>query len=136
MANRLTGVQSLHDSAVYAAQDIYQKAGITVWINPGTQQNKSWRGYYIDVIVASNPEGTSAWVIEVETEDSVTLSEAQNQWKTYGRVYDNWHLAVPRGLESKARQLLAGQGVSNCTVISWEQKSNGLFTYWGLPGLK
>ncbi len=135
MANRQTGVQSLHDKAVYTARGLYVEAGKKVWINPGSQQNKTWGGYYIDVIVASDSTEKRAWITEIETEDSVSMSEAQSQWKAYGKKYSNWNLAVPIGLVAKARQLLKGQGVSNCTVHGWGLKSDGTIHYLSLPGL-
>ena len=51
-----------------AAGQIYQQHGRSSWLNPDGEKNKSWSGRYIDVIVPSNAEQNSAWVIEVETD--------------------------------------------------------------------
>ena len=128
--------QPKHDAAVSAAKQIYDKKGKFVWTNPGSQKNKSWSGRYIDVITAESPEATSAWVIEVETDGSVSDSEARNQWQDYDKAYQNrWYLAVPTALKGKAEQLIKEYSISHCRVITWTRNANGLHTFWGLPGL-
>ena len=62
---------------------VYQQKGKYAWINPGSEKNKAWNSRYIDVIVAESPDATRAWVIEVETDDSVSDSEARDQWQDY-----------------------------------------------------
>ena len=136
MATRTVGAQSAHDAAVSAAGQIYQQRGRSSWLNPDGEKNKSWSGRYIDVIVPANTEQTSAWVIEVETEDSVSDAEAREQWRDYDQAYQQrWHLAVPAGSADKARGLLTGNGIQHCTVITWARNADGTHTFWGLPGL-
>ena len=136
MAQRPYNSQSLHDSAVYAAQNIYQQYGMHAWVNPGSEKNHPWNGRYIDVIATVNQAADRAWVIEVETADSVSQTEAACQWVDYSSVYSTWYLAVPITETEKARQLLSRNGIQNCIVISWEVNTNGTITYRGLPGLK
>ena len=136
MAHRLIARQSEHDAAVLAAKEIYEGKGKCVWINPGSQKNKAWNGRYIDVIVAESFYATNAWVIEVETTDSVSDSEARGQWQDYDKVYQQiWFLAVPTESKDVAEQLIRRYGISHCSVITWTRDTNGLHTYWGLPGL-
>ncbi len=136
MAVRQVNKQSEHDAAVWAAKQIYEYKGKYVWINPGSEKNKAWSGRYIDVIAAESLDATSAWVIEVETADSVSDSEARDQWRDYDNAYQQrWFLAVPTGSKEAAEQLIKKHDISHCTVITWARDANGLHTFWGLPGL-
>jgi hypothetical protein len=136
MANRVRGQQLQHDAAVYAAKQIYEQHGKHAWVNPGAEKNKAWSGKYIDVIAVNNVSADRAWVIEVETEDSVSDSEAKDQWKDYDSVFTTrWYLAVPLGSEIVAKNLLQKHGISHCTVITWQENPNGTQASWGLPGL-
>ena len=136
MVTRITAKQSAHDAAVGAVKNIYERKAKHVWINPGSEKNKAWNGHYIDIIVANNSDATKAWVIEIETEDSVTDSEARGQWKSYDAAYQTrWFLAVPSGSEARARQLLGKHGISHCKVIAWARNADGGHSFWELPGL-
>jgi hypothetical protein len=136
MADRtFTGTQSEHDDAVRAARDIYRDHGKHVWIDPDGERNMSWSGLYMDVIAANQPNPTVAWVVEVETADSVTDSEATDQWSAYDQAYTAWYLAVPVESEQDALTLLITHGIQHCTVVTWRRNPNGLHTFWGLPGL-
>ncbi|MBU0509560.1 hypothetical protein KKH27_12090 [bacterium] len=136
MTVRYTSSQSGHDGAVNAAGQIYREHGKHAWVNPNEEKNKDWCGYFIDVIAVETRSADHAWVIEVETEDSVSESEAKEQWKDYDKVYTGrWYLAVPRASESEANRLIALHNLQHCTVITWERNANGTHTFWGLPGL-
>lgn len=135
MANRKTTKQSDHDNAVRAAKNIYEQNDKHATINPGSQKNEAFKGHYIDVIARKSASSNSAWLIEVETEDSVSESEAKDQWKTYDDTYSVWYLAVPVDQETDAQSLLESNSISNCTFITWKKKEDGTHTYWGLPGL-
>ncbi len=132
---RVQSSQASHDGAVYAAAEIYRQHARYVWINPNGEKNKDWCGYYIDVIAAEDAQPTSAWVIEIETEDSVTDSEASGQWRDYDKAYTRWHLAVPVASAAEARRLIGVHGIQHCSVLTWQRDSNGTHTFWGLPGL-
>jgi hypothetical protein len=136
MATRASERQSKHDLAVHAAAQIYTDNKRHTWINPDGEKNKNWCGKYIDVIAVKNPRDSSAWVIEIETEDSVSDNEARYQWKDYDSVYTKrWYLAVPAELEEIANNLLQKHGIQHCTVTTWRHNTNGTHTFWGLPGL-
>ena len=136
MVNRNYLIQPQHDSAVRAVKDIYQRHSMYAWINPNGEKNREWCGYYIDVIAVQAREATSAWVIEIETEDSVNETEALNQWKEYDKVYTGWHLAVPTASKSEAERLIHKYGLSHCGIVTWTQNGDGTYSFWGLPGLR
>lgn len=136
MATRPPARQSEHDDAVRAAASIYRERGKVVWINPDGEKNKPWSDRYVDVIALNAASTTSAWVIEVETADSVSEREASGQWEDYAAAYSRrWYLAVPLESEDEARRLLRAHRITNCTVVTWQRNANGTHTFWGLPGL-
>lgn len=136
MANRSYNKQPVHDGAVHAAKLIYQEHGKFAWINPDGEKNKSWNGYYIDVIAVDDPQATSAYVTEIETEDSVNDAEASNQWKNYDEAYtQRWYLAVPTTSKADAEWLLQKHRIVHCQVITWAVDQYSRYTFWGLPGL-
>jgi hypothetical protein len=135
MPTRAPVHQALHDSVIHAAADLYRQRGRNVGTNPGTEKNQSWAGRYIDLI--ANEPGTPerAWLVEFETDDSVTLDEAQEQWADYDRAFNRWYLAVPALSREFARILLEVKQASRCTLIVWRKQDDGTFTFDDLPGL-
>ena len=127
--------QSEHDTVVHALKALYEHHGKRVWINPGSERNYAWCGRYIDVIVVENiREPSVAWVIEVETEDSVTDEEARNQWRDYDQAYQQrWHLAVPMKSAASARELIQQYRIEHCNLATWVLAPNGVYTFNGLP---
>ena len=136
MASRKTTKASEHDAVVRAIKRVYEREGIQAYINPGSQQEKSWGGYYIDVIAVESADERRAWVIEVETDDSISDGEARDQWKRYDDKYDHWFLAVPSASRDEAERLCTEYGISNCTVIAWVHNPGDKFYFRKLPGLK
>ena len=136
MGSRTDKDQSDHDGAIRAAKSIYADHSIRVWINPDGEQNKSWDGKYIDIIVPTASDKHMAWVVELETIATITDQEAREQWKSYDDVYSFWHLAVPRGSEDKAKELLNKYHISNYTMIQWRKEGDGTYTFWDLPRLE
>lgn len=135
MGSRTDKDQTCHDEAIYDAKTLYTNHGIRVWINPNGERNKPWGGEYIDIIVPTASDKHRAWVVEVETKDSITDQEAKGQWKRYDDAYNIWHLAVPRGAEDKARELLNKHHISDYTMLQWMKNEDGTYTFWGLPRL-
>lgn len=136
MATRSGNRQSDHDRAVQAAEQIYRQNGKYAWINPDGERNKSWCNRYIDVVAAEKPDANTAWVIEIETEDSVSESEAKSQWEDYDLAYTgHWFLAIPVASKDRASTLLQNHGIVHCSVITWKSNQDGTHTFWGLPGI-
>ncbi len=136
MGSRTQEKQSKHDEAVQAAGQIYRQKGKHAWLNPGGEKNKEWCERYVDVIAVHNRLSISAWVIEIETEDSVSENEARSQWKDYDGVYSQqWYLAVPVPSKATANTLIQKHAITHCTVLTWQRNTDGTYTFWGLPGL-
>ncbi|MDD9996102.1 MAG: hypothetical protein OXS35_10235 [Dehalococcoidia bacterium] len=127
---------SKHDEVVYAIKREYESHGLQVSVNAGTQQTKEVSGYFPDVYAAQDIHQAPFWLIEVETADSITDSEAQNQWVDYDRAYHPaWWLAVPSACKEDTEELLDKHGIFNCTVVAWEMGEDGAYTFCTLPGL-
>ena len=80
--------------------------------------SKAWNGRYIDVIdviAAESLDATSAWVVEVETDDSVS-----DQWQDYNKAYQNrWYLAVPRPLAARAQVITLQWEIPYLLISCW-----------------
>ncbi len=126
---------SLHDAVVKTAGMIYHQHGKYAWTNPGSEKNKSWNGYFIDVIAANEPYPASAWVTEVETDSSVNDAQARTQWVAYDEAYQVWYMAVPSGHENEARRLFNKYGIIHCTVFTWWTDRDGQIVFSHMPGL-
>lgn len=137
MAIRTQTQKSVHDEVISAARSIYERNGQYVVSNPGPQKNGRWCGRYIDLIVSESILSEEAYVIEVETESSVSSTEAANQWTDYDRTYQHcWYLAVPVASEQNALALLRQYGIKNCRLITWAPAGHQRYTFRGLPGAK
>jgi hypothetical protein len=135
MAIRSVAKQSAHDDVVRAVGQVYRSSGKRVWLNPDGEKNREWAGFFIDVIATAPTLPDRAWVVEVETDDSVCAAEAQSQWARYGDSYTAWCLAVPEGQEETARSLVREHDVRNCRIASWFRLPSGQYAFRGLPGL-
>ncbi len=129
--------QQDHDAVVRAAEDVYEQYGKHAHINPGQEKNYSWNGYWIDIIVPIvAAKDDRAWVIEVETADSVTDESASGQWRDYDIAYaEEWYLAVPVTSKAKAETLLGEHGITHYRIVTWAANTEGGYTFWGLPGI-
>jgi hypothetical protein len=135
MAHRTPSDQREHDRVVLAAQEFYRASGKYCWVNPGTNNNVPCGRYYIDIIASDNPSGENSWLVEVETDDSVSEVEAKEQWKSYAAEYPGWVLAVPQHSAPEAKRLLTKHGISNCMVARWQKKSDGGYLFQQMPGV-
>jgi len=136
MAIRVASNQSIHDDTARAVGRVYRESGKRVWLNLDGEKNKEWSGFFIDVIAVATTTPDKAWVVEIETEDSVCASEAESQWARYGDAYTSWCLAVPGGQEEAALRLIQEHSVRNCRVASWAKDATGQYTFQDLPGLE
>ncbi len=96
MANRLPNNQSVHDRVIEAAASRLDSVNYDIYKNPGQQKNAHVGNNYPDIILTKKGERSLQFIIEVETEDSVNLIEATNQWKRYStRIKASFYILVP-----------------------------------------
>ncbi len=103
-AKRDLGKQSVHDNIVrLAAQRWANLVTDKIAINPGSDKNMwAWAGLannYPDLVGWSDRSGRKLleWVAEVETEESVSYSEARSQWQNNASLGVPFYLIVPKG---------------------------------------
>ncbi len=96
MASRNIITQPLHDQIIQIAYNNLDKINHDVFINPGQQHNTSVGNEYPDIIITNKNDNVVKFIIEVETSDSVNLSEALNQWIAYSKLGGTFYLLVPQ----------------------------------------
>jgi hypothetical protein len=108
MTIRLPKLQSEHDNVIKAAELKYKQfrnLNYTITTNPNQQQNLGIgkeNTVYPDIII-TNTLGVVTSIIEVETADSVSQTEAEIQWKEYAKLGYPFYLLVPEKSALEAR---------------------------------
>lgn len=126
-----------HDQVVRASAETYNQLvqqGYKVAVNPGSEKNQQvGSGNYPDVIVwKPNPppnqtSGTAIIIEEIETEESVTQTEA-NQWKQFGQLsVSKFILIVPATKAREALSLVQSNGVKVSEIWSYENRGGRFF---------
>ncbi len=113
MANRLPNLQSLHDRVIQAASSRLDGTNYDIYTNPESQKNAGIGDNYPDIILTKKGERTLEFIIEVETSDSVNISEATNQWKKYSTgIKASFYILVPLNSKNAAINLCKQIGIS------------------------
>ena len=110
-----------HDEVIAWYAECYKTLGKVVYTNPGPAKNKAWNGCYIDIVALDYPKANAAILVEVETDTSISDTEAKEQWVPYSKNNDGWYLAVPANRAADAHQLLRRHNISNCHVVTWQR---------------
>jgi hypothetical protein len=105
--------QNLHDKVIQVASDQLDKTNHDVYTNPSSQHN-AWIGdNYPDIILTKKGDMIPEFIIEVETADSVNITEAINQWKKYAtEIKASFYLLVPLSHKNEAINLCKQIGIS------------------------
>lgn len=113
MALRSAGTQSVHDGVIQVVAAAQTKHD--AYTNPGQQHNCSVQvgreTVYPDLILCRPGTMTVDFLIEVETEDSVSEAEA-SQWATYARGPGSFWLLVPSSVLVAAQILCRRKGIA------------------------
>lgn len=113
MANRLNNSQSLHDRVINTAKDYLNQKDYNIYLNPNGYKNAGIGDNYPDIILTKKDTQNVAFIIEVETSDSITLEEATTQWKKYAtEINASFYLLVPFANKSNAEYLCRQVGIS------------------------
>src|SRR5262245_57939539 len=118
-AKRTRDAQRVHDHVIAALAREYERRGHRVFTNPGPVKSMGVDGQYPDVIVLRKRGQRMAYAIEVETEESVSETEAVGQWVQYDETFDRWYLAVPKTKRAAAAALIEDHELANVRLISW-----------------
>ena len=98
--------QGLHDRVINELPDVLNQRAYDIYKNPGQEKNVGIGENFPDIIMTLKDQSTVKFILEVETEDSVTQDEAINQWKRYADEIDaTFYIVVPVNSLSKAKEL-------------------------------
>lgn len=103
-------VLNQHDKLIQAAYDGLDKTNHDVYANYNQQKNTSINGQFPDIIVTLKNDKNVKFIIEVETENSITINETK-QWKVYSELCETFYLLVPFSLKTKAELLCVQNGI-------------------------
>ncbi len=123
--------QSFHDRVV---RELAHELGVKdedaeVCANPGSAKNCDVGGLYPDVVVVrpirgSRRRGGVEHIYEVETEDSVSETEALRQWLPYSEIGVDFTLVVPKRSVDDAMDLLVTHGI-DADVLPYVHLNSG-----------
>jgi len=113
MKNRTHDSQLIHDNVIREAVKHLNQTDFDIYTNPGSLKNAGIGDKYPDIIMAKKGEKTAKFIIEVETADSVNITEANSQWKQYAmEINASFYLLVPEGSKQNAINLCNQVGIS------------------------
>lgn len=113
MANRNTYSQNLHDRVIQTAVSRLDRVNYDVYSNPGSIMNISVGDNYPDIIITRKGDRTIQFIIEVETSESVNITEASTQWKKYAKdIRTSFYLLVPFAQKNLAITLCKQIGIA------------------------
>lgn len=113
MANRIPNSESLHDKVIKAATNRLDNITYDIYTNPGKMKINGIGENYPDIILTKKDQRTVEFIIEVETADSVNISEATFQWKKYANeIKASFYILVPLDKKNLAISLCKQIGIS------------------------
>lgn len=112
MAFRIPQNAALHDRVIQAAASRLDSGNYDIYTNPGSQKNNAIGDNYPDIILTKKGDLTVQFIIEVETSDSINVTEAQ-QWKKYAtEIKASFYILVPFHAKQQAVTLCKLIGIS------------------------
>lgn len=120
-------MDNLHDTIITQIIPRLNTEKYDIYTNPGQEKNAGIGDNYPDVILTLKGEKTVRFIMEVETEDSVTLVEAANQWKKYvTEINATFYLVVPASALSRAKMLCQQNGI-NARFTTYTIENNNIY---------
>jgi len=103
----------LHDKVIAEAVKILSQEHFDIYTNPNKEKNAGINDNYPDIILTEKGTNTVKFIIEVETVDSITENEAENQWKKFAtEIKSTFYLLVPANSINKANELCKKLGIN------------------------
>lgn len=98
--------QGLHDRVISELPSVLNQIDYDIYTNPGQEKNVGIGDNYPDIIMTVKDQLNVKFILEVETEESVTQDEAINQWKRYAEeINATFYIVVPNNSLIKAQEL-------------------------------
>ena len=106
-------MDNIHDKVVRDIVSHLNTKTYDVYINPGQEKNAGIGDNYPDVILTERNGTTVKFIMEVETDESVSKEEALRQWKKYvSEINATFYLVVPTLSLKKAKDLCQREGIN------------------------
>jgi len=122
--------QGLHDTVIQTAAQRLDRSKYDVHMNPGSEKNIAVGSEYPDIVVTPRGANTVQFIIEVETEDSVSDSEADAQWKPYSELGGAFYLLVPHSSLQAARSICLRKAIRAKFATYWFEHNQLQITYY------
>lgn len=104
---------NVHDKVISEIRNVLNQKDFDIYTNPGQEKNAGIGNNYPDVIMTAKGTPKVRFILEIETDASVTWEEAVNQWKKYSKeINATFYLVVPQQLLNKAVTLCQQAGVN------------------------
>ena len=104
---------NVHDKVISEIRNVLNQKDFDIYTNPGQEKNAGIGNNYPDVIMTAKGTTKVRFILEIETDASVTWEEAINQWKKYSNeINATFYLVVPQQLLSKAGTLGQQAGIN------------------------
>ena len=111
--NRDISDATSHDRVITEIKNVLNQKDFDIYTNPGQEKNAGIGDNYPDVIMTAKGTTKVRFVLEIETDASVTWEEAITQWKKYSQeINATFYLVVPQQLLSKAVTLCQQAGIN------------------------
>lgn len=105
-------MKTLHDRVIEKIQKVLNQQNYDIYTNPGQEKNVSIGDNYPDIIMTEKNKDIVKFILEVETEESINIIEA-NQWKKYSdEINATFYIVVPEHDLSKAQRLCQQVGIN------------------------
>ena len=105
----------IHNSVIQSLKNKLETDGKYVVINPGTEENqgghikRDGKYFYPDVIVRPIKGSKISEIYEIETEDTVDETEAE-QWKIFNEGSSDFYLVLPENSVNKTMAIINSKG--------------------------
>lgn len=104
---------NLHDNVINETIKQLNNVEFDIYSNPGQSRNAGIGDNYPDIIMTEKGNNKVKFIIEVETEDTVNIYEANKQWKKYANEIDaTFYLLIPEKNRNAAQILCNKVGIN------------------------
>jgi hypothetical protein len=120
---------NLHDRVILEIKNVLNQQDFDIYTNPGQEKNAGIMDNYPDVVMTKKGNTTVKFILEIETSDSITLAEADGQWKKYAsEIKATFYIVAPEYALQKAKELCQQVGV-NARFATYSLDNNGNITF-------
>lgn len=110
---RLLSEAIIHDNVIAEVKNVLNQKEFDIYTNPGQEKNAGIGENYPDVIMTEKGTNKVKFILEIETNNTVTFEEANSQWKKYSdEINATFYLVVPQHLLNKATTLCQQIGIN------------------------